>query len=94
MVVVARNFKTTHMDLKRGRNDQLLQIEQTEPHPAPDFSRHTLVKPKIYHGREKRQISSTKEFLLYKARTTWNYPTGESKDSKYNLHTFIHSYRY
>ncbi|XP_018573243.1 disintegrin and metalloproteinase domain-containing protein 12 [Anoplophora glabripennis] len=32
-----------------------------ERHPAADFSRHTLVKPKIYHGREKRQISSTKE---------------------------------
>ncbi|CAG9821991.1 unnamed protein product, partial [Phaedon cochleariae] len=30
-------------------------------HPVSDFSRHTLVKPKIYHGREKRQISTTKE---------------------------------
>ncbi|KAJ8917846.1 hypothetical protein NQ315_010759, partial [Exocentrus adspersus] len=32
-----------------------------ERHPAADFSRHTLVKPRIYHGREKRQISSTRE---------------------------------
>ena len=32
-----------------------------EQHPAPDFSRHTLIKPKIYHGREKRQISTTRE---------------------------------
>ncbi|CAH1286643.1 unnamed protein product [Diabrotica balteata] len=32
-----------------------------ELHPAAEFSRHTLVKPKLYHGREKRQISSTKE---------------------------------
>ncbi|XP_057657242.1 uncharacterized protein LOC130894422 isoform X1 [Diorhabda carinulata] len=31
-----------------------------EQHPATEFSRHTLVKPKLYHGREKRQISSTK----------------------------------
>lgn len=31
-----------------------------ELHPAPDFSRHTLIKPRIYHGREKRQISTTK----------------------------------
>ncbi|KAL1488462.1 hypothetical protein ABEB36_014933 [Hypothenemus hampei] len=29
-------------------------------HPASDFSRHTLIKPKIFHGREKRQISDTK----------------------------------
>nr|XP_003701399.1 PREDICTED: disintegrin and metalloproteinase domain-containing protein 12 [Megachile rotundata] len=34
----------------------------TESHgPSPDFSRHTLVRPRIYHGRTKRQISSTKE---------------------------------
>ncbi|CAK9824753.1 Disintegrin and metalloproteinase domain-containing protein 12 [Anthophora retusa] len=34
----------------------------TESHgPSPDFSRHTLVRPRVYHGRSKRQISSTKE---------------------------------
>lgn len=34
----------------------------TESHgPSPDFSRHTVVRPRIYHGRTKRQISSTKE---------------------------------
>lgn len=27
--------------------------------PAAEFSRHTLIKAKIYHGREKRQITST-----------------------------------
>lgn len=32
-----------------------------ELHPAPDFGRHTLIKPRIYHGREKRQISTTRE---------------------------------
>jgi hypothetical protein len=32
-----------------------------ERHPARDFSRHTLVKPRIYHGREKRQITTSKE---------------------------------
>ncbi|XP_008199895.2 disintegrin and metalloproteinase domain-containing protein 12 [Tribolium castaneum] len=35
--------------------------ERTEQHPARDFSRHTLVKPRIYHGREKRQISTSKD---------------------------------
>ncbi|KAK5644416.1 hypothetical protein RI129_005716 [Pyrocoelia pectoralis] len=39
----------------------LLPVTKAELHPAPDFSRHTLVKPRIYHGREKRQISTTKE---------------------------------
>lgn len=29
--------------------------------PSPDFSRHTLVRPRVYHGRTRRQISSTKE---------------------------------
>ncbi|XP_076630311.1 disintegrin and metalloproteinase domain-containing protein meltrin [Colletes latitarsis] len=29
--------------------------------PSPDFSRHTVVRPRVYHGRTKRQISSTKE---------------------------------
>ncbi|XP_029172286.1 uncharacterized protein LOC114941461 [Nylanderia fulva] len=29
--------------------------------PSPDFSRHILVRPRVYHGRTKRQISSTKE---------------------------------
>ncbi|XP_011065358.1 PREDICTED: uncharacterized protein LOC105152646 [Acromyrmex echinatior] len=29
--------------------------------PSSDFSRHTLVRPRVYHGRTKRQISSTKE---------------------------------
>lgn len=32
-----------------------------ELHPATDFTRHTIIKPKIYHGREKRQISTTRE---------------------------------
>ncbi|KAK4875058.1 hypothetical protein RN001_011480 [Aquatica leii] len=39
----------------------LLPVTKAELHPASDFSRHTLVKLKIYHGREKRQISTTKE---------------------------------
>lgn len=43
------------------RADFHLPVTKAEPHPAPDFSRHTLVKPRIYHGREKRQISTTKE---------------------------------
>ncbi|XP_022902452.2 disintegrin and metalloproteinase domain-containing protein 12 isoform X1 [Onthophagus taurus] len=43
-----------------GKFKQHLDIS-TEQHPAPDFTRHTLIKPRIYHGREKRQISSTKE---------------------------------
>ncbi|XP_077287628.1 uncharacterized protein LOC143912233 isoform X2 [Arctopsyche grandis] len=30
-------------------------------HPSVDFSRHTIIKPKIFHGREKRQISTTLE---------------------------------
>ncbi|KAL0129837.1 hypothetical protein PUN28_001827 [Cardiocondyla obscurior] len=29
--------------------------------PSSDFSRHTLVRPRVYHGRTKRQISSTNE---------------------------------
>ncbi|KAG7189977.1 hypothetical protein KM043_006137 [Ampulex compressa] len=29
--------------------------------PSPDFAKHTLVRPRIYQGRSKRQISSTKE---------------------------------
>lgn len=29
--------------------------------PSPDFSKHTLVRPRVYHARSKRQISSTKE---------------------------------
>ncbi|XP_076651130.1 disintegrin and metalloproteinase domain-containing protein meltrin [Halictus rubicundus] len=29
--------------------------------PSADFSRHTLIRPRIYHARTKRQISSTKE---------------------------------
>ncbi|XP_043499071.1 uncharacterized protein LOC122522245 isoform X2 [Polistes fuscatus] len=29
--------------------------------PSPEFSRHTIIKPRVYHGRTKRQISSTKE---------------------------------
>ncbi|XP_029040896.2 disintegrin and metalloproteinase domain-containing protein 19 [Osmia bicornis bicornis] len=34
----------------------------TESHgPSPDFSRHTLIRPRVYHGRTKRQISSSKE---------------------------------
>ena len=34
----------------------------TESHgPSPDFSRHTLVRPRVYHGRTRRHISSTKE---------------------------------
>lgn len=36
-----------------------------ELHPAPDFGRHTLIKPRIYHGREKRQISTTREEVSY-----------------------------
>lgn len=37
-------------------------IFAAELHPAAtDFGRHTLIKPRIYHGREKRQISTTKE---------------------------------
>ncbi|KAF5288635.1 hypothetical protein FQA39_LY15330 [Lamprigera yunnana] len=39
----------------------ILPVTKAELHPASDFSRHTLVKLKIYHGREKRQISTTKE---------------------------------
>lgn len=35
-----------------------------EIHPAPDFSRHTLIKTRIYHGREKRQIQTTKEGVI------------------------------
>ncbi|XP_076759529.1 disintegrin and metalloproteinase domain-containing protein meltrin [Xylocopa sonorina] len=34
----------------------------TESHgPSPDFSRHTLVRPRVYHARTRRQISTTKE---------------------------------
>lgn len=29
--------------------------------PAPEFSRHTVIKPHIYHGREKREITSTRD---------------------------------
>ncbi|XP_032680075.1 uncharacterized protein LOC116848283 [Odontomachus brunneus] len=29
--------------------------------PSSDFSRHSRVRPRVYHGRTKRQISSTKE---------------------------------
>ncbi|XP_033341599.2 disintegrin and metalloproteinase domain-containing protein meltrin [Megalopta genalis] len=29
--------------------------------PSADFSRHTLVRPQVYHGRTKREISTTKE---------------------------------
>nr|XP_050862590.1 uncharacterized protein LOC127069525 [Vespula vulgaris] len=29
--------------------------------PSPEFSRHTLIKPQVYHGRSKRQISTTNE---------------------------------
>ncbi|XP_050304497.1 disintegrin and metalloproteinase domain-containing protein 12-like [Anthonomus grandis grandis] len=43
----------------------LVQKQRDQLHPASDFSRHTLVKPKIYHGREKRQITSTKEETGY-----------------------------
>lgn len=40
----------------------ILPDVHTENHgPSPDFSRHTLVRPRIYHGRTRRQISSTKE---------------------------------
>lgn len=42
-------------------NEDILTQQRTELHPAADFTRHTLVKPKIYHGREKRQISTTKQ---------------------------------
>ncbi|KAG5877205.1 hypothetical protein JTB14_017707 [Gonioctena quinquepunctata] len=42
-----------------GSSGQL--YSRAEQHPTSDFSRHTLVKPKIYHGREKRQISTTRE---------------------------------
>ncbi|KYN39502.1 hypothetical protein ALC56_05995, partial [Trachymyrmex septentrionalis] len=33
--------------------------------PSSDFSRHTLVRPRVYHGRTKRQISSTKENVIF-----------------------------
>ncbi|XP_044726818.1 disintegrin and metalloproteinase domain-containing protein 12-like [Chrysoperla carnea] len=33
----------------------------TENNLTPEFAKYTLVKPKIYHGREKREISTTKE---------------------------------
>ncbi|XP_030753869.1 disintegrin and metalloproteinase domain-containing protein 12 [Sitophilus oryzae] len=42
-------------------NEDNILSANTIPHPASDFSRFTLVKPKICHGREKRQISSTKQ---------------------------------
>ena len=29
--------------------------------PAPEFSRHTVIAPHIYHGREKREITSTRD---------------------------------
>ncbi|XP_035723048.1 uncharacterized protein LOC118442022 [Vespa mandarinia] len=29
--------------------------------PSPEFSRHTLIKPQVYHGRTKRQLSTTNE---------------------------------
>ncbi|XP_017779843.1 PREDICTED: disintegrin and metalloproteinase domain-containing protein 9 isoform X2 [Nicrophorus vespilloides] len=35
--------------------------EEAGAHPATEFTKHALVKPRIYHGREKRQISSTRE---------------------------------
>lgn len=28
--------------------------------PSPEFRRHTIVKPRFYHGREKREISTTR----------------------------------
>ncbi|XP_078032535.1 zinc metalloproteinase-disintegrin-like berythractivase [Augochlora pura] len=31
------------------------------PGPSTDFSRHALVRPQVYHGRTKREISTTKE---------------------------------
>ncbi|KAI4491099.1 hypothetical protein M0802_010409 [Mischocyttarus mexicanus] len=33
--------------------------------PSPEFSRHTIIKPRVYHGRTKRQISSTKENCIW-----------------------------
>ncbi|KAF2884513.1 hypothetical protein ILUMI_21658 [Ignelater luminosus] len=38
----------------------LLPAVRAELYPAPDFSRYTLIKPRLYHGREKREISTTK----------------------------------
>lgn len=38
--------------------------------PSPDFSRHTLVRPRVYHGRTKRQISSTKENVSTNSRSS------------------------
>lgn len=29
--------------------------------PSPEFSRHILIKPQVYHGRTKRQLSTTNE---------------------------------
>lgn len=28
---------------------------------SPDFSKYSVIHPKIFHGREKRQISTTSE---------------------------------
>ncbi|CAH0554467.1 unnamed protein product [Brassicogethes aeneus] len=43
-------------------SDSAWATQKTEAHPATlDFSRYTLVKPRLHHGREKRQISSTKD---------------------------------
>lgn len=33
--------------------------------PSIDFSRHVVIKPKIFHGREKRQISTTLEDVRF-----------------------------
>lgn len=49
-----------------------------ELHPVSDFSRHTLVKPKIYHGREKRQISETKKEVSDKRTIFFSY-TGNNE---------------
>ncbi|XP_074027845.1 disintegrin and metalloproteinase domain-containing protein meltrin isoform X1 [Leptinotarsa decemlineata] len=47
-------------ETKLGGTSQLEYLKARK-HPTSEFSRHSLVKPKIYHGREKRQIATTLE---------------------------------
>lgn len=42
------------------RTQDVDTINKGRLHPSSDFRRHTIVKPRFYHGREKREISTTR----------------------------------
>ncbi|XP_073969535.1 uncharacterized protein isoform X3 [Rhodnius prolixus] len=60
LLVDARWYSGITVDV--GNSDLSALYKRSGPlHPSPDFARHQIIRPRVYHAREKREISSSRK---------------------------------